>query len=121
MGVEFLNSIEKSLFGEYNAGQIPDFPSVRVKNSDWIELICFKPKLENDQMHQAAVLSCEKNWVDECLANMLETINVNDVQNVNLILESLSQLHHDKVKFGAIKTDYLNFSPLDSETFFTEG
>lgn len=72
-------------------------------------------------MHQAAVLSCEKNWVDECLANMLETINVNDVQNVNLILESLSQLHHDKVKFGVIKTDYLNFSPLDSETFFTEG
>jgi len=48
MGVEFLNSVDKALFGEFNNAQMPDFPSVRVKKSDWIELICFKPQLTND-------------------------------------------------------------------------
>ena len=43
MGVEFLNSVDKALFGEFNNAQMPDFPSVRVKKSDWIEFICFKP------------------------------------------------------------------------------
>ena len=82
MGVEFLNSVEKSLFGEsspFNNGNNfadLDFPSVRVKKADWIELICFKPKLTNDQMYQTSVLSSERNWIDECLANMLETMNV---------------------------------------------
>jgi HEPN domain-containing protein len=51
MGVEFLNSIEKALFGEFNNAQYPDFPTVRIKKSDWIELVCFKAKLGNDQMH----------------------------------------------------------------------
>jgi hypothetical protein len=123
MGVEFLNSIERSLFGEFNNGNNFndfDFPSVRVKKSDWIELICFKPKLQNDQMHQASILSSDKNWIDECLANMLETLNVQDVQNVNLIMESLSQLHYDKVKHGQVKTDFLNFDANDVDTFFTE-
>ena len=60
MGVEFLNSIERSLFGEFNNAQLDDFPTVRVKRSDWIDLICFKPQLDNDQMYQAAVLSGEK-------------------------------------------------------------
>jgi hypothetical protein len=69
---------------------MPEFPSVRVKKSDWIELICFKPQLTNDQMHQAAVLSGDKNWIDECLANVLEILNVQDVQNVNLIMESVA-------------------------------
>jgi len=99
---------------------MPDFPTVRIKKSDWVELVCFKPKLDNDQMYQAGVIGSDKNWIDEVLANMLETINVNDVQNVNLILESLSQLHYDKVKYGAIRTDYLNFDPGEADTFFTE-
>jgi hypothetical protein len=48
MGIEFMNSVEKSLFGEFNNAQMPDFPSVRIKKSDWVELVCFKPKLDND-------------------------------------------------------------------------
>ena len=51
MGVEFLNSVEKSLFGEFNNSQLPDFPTVRIKKADWIDLICFKAKLDNEQMH----------------------------------------------------------------------
>jgi len=38
---EFLNSIEKSLFGEFSSKQVKDFPPVRLKMSDWLELICF--------------------------------------------------------------------------------
>jgi hypothetical protein len=90
MGIEFLNSVEKSLFGEFNNSQLPDFPSVRIKKADWIELVCFRPELDNDQMHQAAALSSDRNWVDECLGNMLEILNVQDVQSVNLVMESLS-------------------------------
>jgi hypothetical protein len=99
---------------------MPDFPSVRVKKSDWIELICFKPTLNNDQMYQASILSGDKNWIDECLANVLEILNVQDVQNVNLIMESIAQIHYDKVKYGSVKTDFLNFDPNDVDTFFTE-
>ena len=122
MGVEFLNSVENSLFGEFNKGQLVDleFPSVRVKKSDWIDLICFKPQLDNDHMHRAAILASEKNDYDDCLANMLEILNVQDVQNVNLIMESISQIHYDKVKYGSVKTDFLNFDPNDVDTFFTE-
>ena len=57
---------------------------------DWIDLICFKPELDNDQMHQAAVLSGEKNIIDDCLSNFMEIVNVNDLQSVNLILESVA-------------------------------
>lgn len=48
MGVEFLNTVDKSLFGEFNNAQLPEFPTVRVKKSDWIDLICFTPELDND-------------------------------------------------------------------------
>lgn len=51
LGVEFLNSVEKSLFGEFNNAQIADFPSVRVKYSDWVDLVCFEPKIDNDLMY----------------------------------------------------------------------
>ena len=120
MGVEFLNTVDQALFGEFNHAQMPDFPTVRVKKSDWIELICFKPELDNDQMYQASILSGDKNWIDECLANVLEILNVQDVQNVNLIMESIAQIHYDKVKYGSVKTDFLNFDPNDVDTFFTE-
>ena len=120
MGVEFLNTVDRALFGEFNHAQMPDFPTVRVKKSDWIELICFKPELDNDQMYQASILSGDKNWIDECLANVLEILNVQDVQNVNPIMESIAQIHYDKVKYGSVKTDFLNFDPNDVDTFFTE-
>ena len=51
-------------------------------------------------MYQASVLAGDKNWIDECLANVLEILNVQDVQNVNLIMESVAQIHYDKVKYG---------------------
>ena len=71
-------------------------------------------------MHQAAILSGEKNWLDECLANFLEIMNVNDHPNVTLIIESISQIHYDKVRYGKVKTDFLNFDPNEADTFFTE-
>jgi hypothetical protein len=35
-------------------------------------------------------------------------------------MESISQMHYDKVKYGSVKTDFLNFDPDDADTFFTE-
>ena len=64
-------------------------------------------------MHQSAILSGENNWIDECLANFLEILNVNDLPNINLIMESISQINYDKIKYGSVKTDFLNFDPND--------
>lgn len=50
----------------------------------------------------------------------MEILNVHDVQNVNLILESLSQIHYDKLKYGKVKADYLNLEQPESDSFFTE-
>lgn len=104
-----MNSIESSIFGEFNNGQSSGLPSIRVKKSDWLQYICFKPQLDNEQMHQASILASEKNWTDDCLSYMMEILNVQDVSTVNLMLDSLAQIHSDKVKFGAVKTEILNF------------
>jgi hypothetical protein len=40
---EFVNSVESALFGEFNSGQIREFPNVRIKQSTWIPFICFTP------------------------------------------------------------------------------
>lgn len=37
LGFEFLNSVENSLFGQFNNAQMEDFPTVRYKDSDWVE------------------------------------------------------------------------------------
>ena len=68
--------------------------------------------------------------MDECLRLILELVNVQDVGNVNLILESLAAIHHDKVKYGQIKTDFLLenvfaneqdlVDKIDQEQIFTE-
>ena len=100
MDTEYINSVEKALFGEFNGGQIKDFPSVRIKNASWIEYICFKPALDSEQKYQAAMLSGTNNPIDDCLENIMALVNVQEVTNVNLILESLSSIHHDKVRFG---------------------
>ena len=92
-----------------------------MKRSDWIQFICFKPHLDNDQMHQAAILSCEKNDIDECLRRMLGVLNVQDVQNVNHTMDSLSQIHSDKVRLAAMKADLLEEGAEGSDTFYTEG
>lgn len=41
MKVEFLNSIETAIFGEFNNGQIEGFPKIRIKSSTWVDYICF--------------------------------------------------------------------------------
>ena len=51
---------------------------------------------------------------------MLELINVNDANSVNLTLESLSQIQYEKLKHGAIKSDFLRLDRSESAKFFTE-
>jgi hypothetical protein len=41
-------------------------------------------------MTQAALLTGDHNPIDQVTANMLEIVNINDITNVNLTLESLS-------------------------------
>jgi len=41
-------------------------------------------------MQQAALLANELNPIDHVIANMLEIININDITNINLTLESIS-------------------------------
>ncbi|CDW82479.1 UNKNOWN [Stylonychia lemnae] len=128
---EFINSVEKALFGEFNSGQIKDFPSVRMKKSLWVLYVCYQPTINNDQKYQAAILAGEQNPIDECLRLSLDLINVQDVTNVNLILESLSTIHHDKLIHGDIKADFLlqnafvkeqdRVDKIDEAHVFTEG
>ena len=51
---------------------------------------------------------------------MLEILNVNDVTNVNLTLESLSQIHHEKLKHGQIKSEFLKSENTEASSYFTE-
>jgi hypothetical protein len=95
-------------------------PKVRLKKSFWLEWICFKPEILKEQMQQAAMLNGDMNPIDECAACMLEIINVNDVTNVNLTLESLSQIHSEKIKSGRVKADFLNNDHADTESYLTE-
>ena len=119
-GSEFLNSVESSLFGEFTNGQSKNLPAIRVKKQDWVELICFKPLADNEQMHQQAVLSCEKNWVDECLAHSMQLLNCQDMKAVNGVLEGLSQIHSTRVQSGEITSEALRLEELNRERFFTE-
>ena len=57
-------------------GQIEDFPSVKIKQADWVEFICFNAVIDKIQMYQAAILNSEQNPIDECLSCMMETLNV---------------------------------------------
>ena len=50
MEIEYLNSIEKALFGQFNNGQIDSVPKVRLMKSTWLDWICFKPELSKEQM-----------------------------------------------------------------------
>ena len=63
--------------------------------------------LDSEQKYQSTMLSGTNNPIDDCLKNILDLVNVQDVSNVNLILESLSSIHHDKVRYGQIKTEFL--------------
>ena len=104
---EFINSVESALFGEFNSGQIREFPNVRIKQSTWIPFICFTAQISKDLVFQTAALAPESNTVDECSRYIVELMNVQDFQNVNMILEGLSTIHFDKVKHGQIRADFL--------------
>lgn len=58
--------------------------------------------------------------MDECAACMMEIINVNDVTNTNLTLESLSQIQYEKLKHGKVKTEFLRVDHQDTAQFYTE-
>lgn len=54
-------------------------------------------------MYQAAALgSIESNPIDECSRVIIELLTVQDVSNVSTVLEGISTVHHDKVKYGQI-------------------
>ena len=57
--IQYINQVEKALFGTFNNGQLPDFPKVRLKECTWLPYICFKAELREEQMAQAAMLCSE--------------------------------------------------------------
>lgn len=120
MNIEYINSVEKALFGQFNDGQQESIPKVRLSKSHWLEYVVFKPELSKEQMQQAAFFAGERNPLDECAACMLEILNVNDVTNVNLTLESLSQIQYEKLKHGVIKSDFLKSDHSETSRYFTE-
>ena len=100
MNIEYLNQVEKALFGAFNDGQQELVPKVRLAKSTWLDWVCFKPELSKEQQQQAAFLAGERNPLDDCACYMMEILNVNDVTNVNLTLESISQIQYEKLKHG---------------------
>ena len=54
-------------------------------------------------MQQAALLNGDHNPLDRIAAHFVELVNVNDISSVNLTLESLSQIHCDKLKTGKLR------------------
>ena len=116
---KFINSVESALFGEFNCGQIKEFPNIRIKKSTWIPFICFQSQISKDIVFQTAALAPSSNPADECSRYIIDLMNVQDFQNVNAILEGLSTIHYDKVKHGQIRSDFLIkhvfISPEDKE------
>ena len=45
MQIEYINQVEKALFGQFNDGQIDNIPKVRMMKSTWLDWIVFKPEL----------------------------------------------------------------------------
>lgn len=45
---------------------------------------------------------------------MLEILNINDMMNVNLTLEALSQVQYEKLKHGEIKSEFLRVDRAES-------
>ena len=52
---------------------------------------------------------------------MLEIVNINDITNVNLTLESLSQIHYDKLRSGKVRSEFIHLDHSDTDSIFTEG
>ena len=50
MKIEYINQVERSLFGQFNNGQDDNIEKVRLAKSPWIEWVCFRPELSSEQM-----------------------------------------------------------------------
>ena len=120
MGIEYINQVERALFGAFNDGQQESIPKVRLAKSTWLDWVCFKPELSKEQLQQAAFFAGERNPADDCSAFMLEILNINDYPNVNLTLESISQIQYEKLKHGTIKSEFLRMDNSEPSTYFTE-
>ena len=120
MGIQYLNQIERALFGEFNNGQTADFPRVRMKKAHWLPWVVFKPELCTVQQHQAAILASERNPIDQVCAHLIESLNINDATNANLTLESMAQIHADKLKHGKVVHEFLNLDHSNTDNYFTQ-
>jgi hypothetical protein len=49
----------------------------------------------------------ESNPLDECTRYIIDLLNMQDVQSVNTVLEGLATVHHDKVRYGQIRAEFL--------------
>lgn len=93
---------------------------MRLKQAHWIPYVCFQPELSTEQMQQAACFVSETNTMDEVTGFIMETLNINDVTHTKLTLESLSQIHYEKLKHGKVVAEFLNFDHSETENYFTD-
>lgn len=49
MQIEYINQVEKALFGTFNNGQDENIHKVRLSKTTWLDWICFKPELSKEQ------------------------------------------------------------------------
>jgi hypothetical protein len=49
----------------------------------------------------------ERNPADAVAKQLIELLNINDCTTTNLTLESLSQIHAEKLKYGKIVSEFL--------------
>ena len=119
--LEFINSAERSLFADFNKGQLDGFPSIKLKKADWIDFICFQPTIDKEQMHQASILSHENNEIDECLRGMLELLKMQNAQNLIEIMEEIAKSHSGKVRSKIVKEQVEQVEEQDqNQTFVKE-
>jgi hypothetical protein len=72
-------------------------------------------------MSQAALLSSELNPLDQFSAYVFEILNCNDYNSVNLTLETLSQVHFDKLRTGRVRQELSKLDRYDEkENIFSD-
>lgn len=47
-------------------------------------------------------------------------MNVNDITNVQITLDSLSKLHSDKLRSGKVRQEFTNLDHSDTDSIFNE-
>ena len=70
-----------------------DETPLKLRKADWIEYICFEPKISEANKIQNCVLSSADNPIDTLLKGAFEFIDVNDSTTVNKILEDATHAH----------------------------